>query len=195
MVILPQFRPQAPRHVVLAAAKTEWLKDSSRGPMPEVFLFGCRSYYRDSMGVKGKNDRNIYDDMMAIIGPESFVCFNANTDPSPWRKTVATLMAGVHIYKLGNHGQSRPGGGYPALRPATKNEELPVRRDGESQVPSATPGVAINIHKGGYKTTSSLGCQTIHPSQWDAFYALVLMLMKQHSITRIPYILVEGPII
>jgi len=67
---------------------------------------------------------------------------------------------------------------------------LPVARDGEKGR-SKRDGVAINIHRGGYGTTSSLGCQTIPPSQWDAFYALAQREMGGKPFW---YILVDGPI-
>ncbi len=163
--------------------------------VPEVIVVGVRGYYRDTMGAPGKNDRGIYDDAIFVIGPDTYASFNANTDPSAWRSGVASLLPGVHRYRPGNHGITRPGGGYPAFRPATKGEALPVRRDGESAVPSSRPGIAINIHRGGYNTTSSEGCQTIHPSQWDAFHSLVTMQLKRTGTTRFPYVLVDGPIV
>jgi lysozyme len=52
-------------------------------------------------------------------------------------------------------------------------------------------GTAINLHKGGTRTTSSEGCQTIHPSQWPAFVALVYSEMDRAGQKTIPYLLVE----
>jgi lysozyme len=54
----------------------------------------------------------------------------------------------------------------------------------------------INIHKGGNTTTSSLGCQTIHPSQWDSFINLVKDQAKRYfgdkwNKSVIPYVLFE----
>ena len=46
-------------------------------------------------------------------------------------------------------------------------------------MPSSRPGVAINIHRGGNTTTSSEGCQTIPPRQWDTFIAQVDTLAKR----------------
>jgi lysozyme len=153
----------------------------------EVALVGIRGYYRDSMGEVGKNDRGIYDDAIFLISPNAYATFNANTDPSIKRKGIAVLKPGVHRYRKGKHGLSKPGGGYPALRPATPGEQLPVHRDetGDSM------GIAINIHKGGTRTTSSEGCQTIHPSQWPAFIALVYAEMDRAGQKTIPYLLVE----
>jgi lysozyme len=144
------------------------------------------------MGAKGRNDRGIYDDAIFVVGPETFAAFNANTDPSRHRPGIASLISGVHPYKLGNHGISKPGGGYPAFRPNTKGEALPVMRDGMDGIKQ---GIAINIHRGGYKGTSSLGCQTIPPAQWDAFYALTRSEMKKANQKGFSYILCDGPIV
>jgi lysozyme len=183
-------KPKATRAQILQRAQTSWRKSFPFEAMPEVFIVGIRGYYLDTMGKKGVNDRGIYDDAIFVFGNgENFASFNANTDPSAFRKGIATLIEGWHPYKLGNHGISRPGGGYPALRPATKNEALPVRRDGENAVISSRPGIAINIHRGSTKSTSSEGCQTIHPYQWDAFYAMVKSEMQRASLKRIWYCL------
>jgi lysozyme len=178
--MLPPSRPQQ------AKSKTQALLTKAR-VADEVALVGIRGYYRDTMGVSGKNDRGIYDDAIFLVSPNAYATFNANTDPSIRRQGIAVLKPGVHRYRKGKHGLSKPGGGYPALRPATPGEQLPVTRDetGDSM------GIAINLHKGGYNTTSSLGCQTIHPSQWSAFVALVYSEMDRAGQKTIPYLLVE----
>lgn len=153
-----------------------------------VMLLGIRGYYRDSMGKPGANDRGIYDDAMCVIWPEGFKTFNANTDPSVFRAGIASLLPGLYEYKKGKHGISRPGGGYAAFRPATAGEQLPVMRDG---VIDPKPGVAINIHRGSYNSTSSEGCQTVYPDQWAEFQPLVYGLMSQYKQATIYYLLVE----
>lgn len=155
----------------------------------KVVLVGIRGYYRDTMGAVGKNDRGIYDDGIFVVSPTHFSAWNANTDPSVQRHGIASLIPGVHRYKKGNHGISKPGGGYPAFRPATPGEQLPVTRDG---VVNPRPGVAINIHRGGNNTTSSEGCQTIPPKQWADFYAALTGELKRHGQTTFPYVLVDG---
>ena len=181
----PSARPRATRALIERLAK------KAAKEIPAVYLVGVRGYYRDTMGKVGTNDRGIYDDALFIVGPETFAAFNANTDPSAWRPKIATLVPGVHLYRPGNHGISRPGGGYPAFRPATKNEELPVTRDG---VAVPWPGVAINIHRGGNNTTSSEGCQTLPPAQWDSFHALLTKELKAAGQKTFPYVLLQGPI-
>jgi lysozyme len=160
---------------------------SLRVPEP-VKLVGIRGYYKDTMGKPGENDRGIYDDAIFLIGPTVFFAFNANTDPSIFRAGIAKLMPGIHYYKKGKHGLSRPGGGYDALRPDTPGETLPVTRDG---LEGTKLGVAINIHKGSYNSTSSEGCQTIHPDQWIQFINEVYRAMDHEGQKRIPYILIE----
>lgn len=152
----------------------------------KVILVGIRGYYQDTMGEKGKNDRGIYDDAMFVISPDHFASFNANTDPSIQRKGIATLKPGVHYYRKGGHHIGKPNG-YPALRPANPEEKLPVSRDGQ---PDGW-GIAINIHKGGYNSTSSEGCQTIYPDQWSDFINLVYSEMDRWNEKKIPYVLIE----
>ncbi len=47
------------------------------------------------------NDRGIYDDAIIVIDRSKRLVrtFNANTDPSAFRKGIATLKPGVHRYK------------------------------------------------------------------------------------------------
>lgn len=153
----------------------------------QVALLGIRGYYEKTMGDPSKNDRGIYDDAIFIISPDHFSAYNANTDPSKFRKGIAMLKPGTHYYRKGKHGISKPGGGYPALRPATSGEKLPVTRDGEGD----SMGIAINIHKGGYNTTSSEGCQTIYPDQWTEFIKTVYAQMDKYGQDKIAYVLME----
>ena len=178
--MLPAARPQQ------AKSKTQALLTKARVG-DEVALVGIRGYYRDTMGVPGENDRGIYDDAIFLVSPNAYATFNANTDPSVKRQGIAVLKPGVHRYRKGKHGLSKPGGGYPALRPANPAESLPVRRDGVGD----SMGIAINIHRGGYRTTSSEGCQTIYPAQGEAFIALVYSEMDRAGQKTIPYLLVE----
>lgn len=179
-VAIPSKRPAWPREKVAFAL-------GRAGVTAPVALLGVRGYFRDTLGAPGRNDRGIYDDAIFVLGPNAFASFTANTDPSVNRDGVAVLLPGVHPYRKGNHGISR-GGGYPALRPATKDEALPVMRDGQRET---SLGYAINIHRGSYNSTSSLGCQTIYPPQWAEFIGLVYGEMDRAGVRTVPYLLIE----
>lgn len=185
-------KPQATLATVTRHAAAQWKKHRGKDtPIPAMYLVGVPGYYWRTMGNPNANDRGIYDDAIFVVSPSTFTSFNANTDPSVFRKSIATLLPGVHPYRPGNHGISRPGGGYPAFRPATRGEALPVRRDGEARVPSARPGIAINIHRGGRNGTSSEGCQTIPPAQWGEFHSIVRAELKRHGLKSFEYILLD----
>jgi len=177
--MVPNSRPQQ------AKEKTLMMVIKS-GIVDRVALVGIRGYYSETFQPSG-NQRGIYDDAIILLSPSVHATFNANTDPTVFKKGIAVLKTGIHRYRKGNHGISKPGGGYPALRPANPKEEVPVTRDGEGD----SMGIAINIHKGGYNTTSSLGCQTIYPPQWDGFINLVYSEMTRYNQKTIPYLLVE----
>ena len=178
---LPAARPRKRREDVAALALRAGL---SPVQLRGVYLLAIRGYYHDK---HSDNERGIYDDAIFLVSPDMFVPFNANTDPSIFRTGIATLRPGIHPFRVGWHKKGKPGG-HRALRPATKGEELPVRRDG---VNNPRPGVAINIHRGGRNGTSSEGCQTIPPAQHDAFQSLVEQELKRHRQEIIPYVLTE----
>lgn len=184
-MMVPPSKPQQKREV------TERLLRKA-GVTDKVALVGIRGYYKNTMGKKNANDLGIYDDGMFLVTPQVYATFNANTDPSVLRPAVATLKAGVYRYKKGKHGISR-GNGYPALRPATAGEGLPVSRyNAKTKTYYDGVGIAINIHKGSYNSTSSAGCQTIYPAQWNGFINLVYSEMNRYGQTTVPYLLVEN---
>lgn len=180
----PKARPRITASQVEAIVRKHGVKDA-------VVIVGIRGYFRRTLGDPKVNDRGIWDDAIVVISPTAFAGFNGNTDPSIWRTGIASLVEGVHRYKKGKHGISR-GNPYPALRPATPNESLPVTRDGKK---GRSLGVAINIHRGGSvkstspRVTSSLGCQTIPSEQWNSFIGLVYGEMDRYSQKTVPYIL------
>jgi lysozyme len=184
-------KPKLTREQALAQISTDnrsKIISGSKG-RNSVFLIGFRGYYMDSMGKPGENDRGIYDDAICVVTPDEFLAYNANTDPSRHKQGVATLIPGVYPYRKGKHGiTTHADGGYWAFRPATPNEAVPVTRDGQA---GTSMGIAINIHKGGYTTTSSEGCQTIHPDQWPDFQRLVYALMDRYEQKIIQYALIE----
>jgi lysozyme len=155
-------------------------------------IVGMRGYFKDEMGKKGVNDRGIYDDAIFIIEPNLMYSFNANTDPSRHGmnnkigKGLASLKAGTYEYKVGIHGVSKEKSKqYEAL---IQEEKVTVQRDVTNT--EHTGFFGINIHKGGFNSTSSEGCQTIHPSQWDEFMSLVKTFFP--SGKDIQYILIEN---
>lgn len=180
--MLPPSRPQWPRSKVEKLLVKRGIALAEVG----VALLGVRGYYRDSLGVPGQNDVNIYDDAIFVVSPEAFTSFSANTDPSVLRPRVAVLHTGTWWYKKGLHGLSKPNP-YPALVQAA-----PVTVERWKTGPDSG-FFGINIHRGGRSTTSSLGCQTIWPDQWPAFYQLVTGEMARHGTLRVPYVLIEGP--
>lgn len=162
----------------------------AKGITSPLAILAVRGYYGNLFGKPG-NDRGVYDDAMFVVGPQAFASFNASTDPSIFRAGMASLVAGIHWYRKGLHGLSWkwPRVPYPALRPATPGEQVPVTRDGQT---NPRPGTAINIHKGGNSNTFSEGCQTLPPTQYDAFLALVYSEMDRSKLTIIPYVLIDN---
>ncbi len=179
MNILPPHRPAE-----LAATTAALLAHA--GVNTPVALVGERGYFRDSMGQPGQNDRGIYDDALTLHTPSVHACFNANTDPSVSRPGIAVLQPGLWHYQLGiPHLSLPPQFRYPALVQAAA---VTVHRDGGGE---ESGFFGINIHHGGYGSTSSLGCQTIYPGQWESFFALVKSELQRHNQVVVPYLLVE----
>jgi lysozyme len=150
------------------------------------------------MGKPG-NDRRVYDDGVWLKTPSGIFCFNYNMDPNGRRpghgfgssKGMASLEDGCHIYKKHKHKSQ-----YWALGQA---EAMPVMRDADDRAENVftfqgqkyyrhVGWHGINIHRAGTNTTSSLGCQTLPPSQWDAFIKLVYSQMDLYKQKTIPYI-------
>lgn len=52
----------------------------------------------------------------------------------------------------------------------------------------------INIHRGRVDSTSSMGCQTVPPSQWDEFFVSVKTALDDNSQELVTYLLLEGPL-
>lgn len=165
----------------------ELVKKSGKTFPESIFILGIRGYYKDSMGKPGENDRGIYDDALFLIGPNTYVPVNANTDPSKFKPGIASLVPGLYYYKRDYHHKFDPKKRYPAFRPATPDESVPVTRDGQEGV---SKGIAINIHKGSYNSTSSEGCQTIYPDEWLNFQQTAYKIMDQEGQHLIPYLLI-----
>ena len=194
MLQIPPSRPNLSRENLHARIAVHNINRSEH----PLLIIGIRGYYRNTMGAPGANDRGIYDDALFIETPEATVSYNGNTDPSRYRKGqgkgagkgMACLMAGAYFA----HRFALHRGKYTAL--CQKSGAVSVMRDGEN--PYVDTGYfGINIHRGELSTTSSLGCQTVHPSQWDSFINLALDQAKryfgavEYKRATIPYILLD----
>jgi lysozyme len=161
-------------------------------PPQKVALVFVRGHYLDSMGEKGKNDINIYDDSCFLVNHDFtlFESYNANTDPSFTRRggrALASLNLGLYDFYRGQHRNK-----YNALRAFPDGVVLPCTRDGK---PSTCQ--YINIHKGGtsmlgINVTFSEGCLTIPDIQFGDFIARVYDAMRKNAQSTIPVILIEN---
>lgn len=140
-----------------------------------LMVVGIRGFFYDD------NKRGVYDDVIVLYVPNSdpakTLClpFNGNTDPSKIRKGqgtgsakgMAVLDTGLWaVYRFDRHNGSSP---HDAICERAGAVTVTVTRDGNP--PYQEKGdFGINIHRGGFASTSSLGCQTIPPSQWNKFY-------------------------
>lgn len=189
----PAARPRLTREQLARRLATAGVNPTTH----PVIVVGVRGYYRDTLGAAGRNDRGMYDDAIALIGPGFFATFNGNTDPSRVRNGVGTgagkgmacLKPGLYrAHQFGKHK-----GQYQAL--IQTGGPVTVIRDGNPPYPE-TGFFGINIHKGGIGTTSSEGCQTIPPDQWPEFIDAAQRLAKavfgaSWSTAVIPYLLLE----
>jgi hypothetical protein len=169
MTMLPPLKPR------LSTAELERLLEPyaiERQKYP-LLVVGIRGYYRDSMGKPGVNDRGIYDDALFIHSPYVTASYNGNVDPSKYlegqgfgqKKGMASLNNGFWpVYRFDLHK-----GKYLAL--CQRAGKVTVTRDGDPPYQD-TGDFGVNIHMGGWGTTGSEACQTIHPDQWTSFIRL-----------------------
>jgi lysozyme len=175
----------------------EWLQstlDAHDTGDDRVVLVGCRGYYMDSMGKKGANDRGIYDDALFWVDLKigRLASYNGNVDPSSYRKGkgtgstkgMASLKNGVWRYQPGMHNGSAP---HMAYRQAAA---VTVIRDGSPNYED-TGWFGINIHRGGTRGTSSLGCQTVPPDQWTDFKKTGDLWLANNKQKTFAYILTD----
>lgn len=194
MGMLPAGRPQMTRAQIEALAAQHGVNPAT----DKLYVVGVRGYYRDTMGVAGANDRGVYDDALFLVTPDWFGAFNGNTDPSRFRAGVGTgaakgiAMLVPSLYRV--HRFDIHNGKYMAL--CERAGPVRVMRDGSPRPYEDGGGFGINIHRGGDGTTSSLGCQTVPPSQWPEFYgkaeaaAKALFGNAWRSVV-VPYLLVD----
>lgn len=197
--MLPNGTPRASREEIIDALIASGLWKNRK--VSRLSVVGVRGYYLNSMGRLNRNDRGIYDDAFFVLSPDTFTSFNGNTDPSITRPGRAVLEAPQRVtYVPGWHGY-RSRHGHKAFRQASV---VTVKRDGGRG--NGTPlgkrrfqdaknrRFWINLHRGGRGTTSSAGCQTVPPNQWDAFRALVMVQLERFQQQAFSYYLLDGPI-
>lgn len=205
MILLPPSKPKASREEVIVHALAVW-RESAAVPLPECFVVGVPGYYSRSMGPTAGNDRGIYDDAFFVFGPGgTFVPFNGNVDPSIFRSEIASLKCPQVIwYRKGPHAIGKRTE-HPAFR---QDSPVVVKRDNLVQPAGylhRTRGVSLggglwtdkgyhsrfwtNNHRGGRSGTSSEGCLTLPPAQWDAYYAIVCRELAEAKQSRFPMIL------
>lgn len=162
--IAPHARPQLPQESVAKIALALGPYEAGE----RVRVVAIRGYFRDSVGQIGKNDRGVYDDALFVVDyrrsrliPKVWA-FNGNTDPSVFRRGIASLDPGSYWFSPGKHKIASPLG-YPAFRQLSA---VRVSRDGGK---TESGHFGINIHSGGWNATYSEGCQTLPPSQWEEF--------------------------
>jgi lysozyme len=173
---------------ITEAEAQEYLKKATEPHRLPVMVIAIRGYYLNSMGKANENDRGIFDDAMAVIGPNYFKTFNANTDPSRYEKGIGMILPGWHLYKIGKHGISGPRP-YDAFRPATPDESIPGLRDGQNGIKKI---ITPNIHSGGDVSVNSKACQTILKSQWPEFQKDIYAMMRTEAQRVLPYLLLEN---
>lgn len=178
---------------------TTFLVAAGLATLDKAELLGRRGFFA-AMGEPG-NDFGIYDDGIVLISPAALVTYNANTDPSVKRPRVAILQPGRWTYDLGTHNRTKPV--EKQYRALVQAGEVIVFRPGTEKVAAGTVSslgrclgngrwqgwFGTNIHRGGFTTTGSEGCQTIYKPQWDAFLAQTEMEMKRYGQKRIGYFL------
>lgn len=179
---------------MLPPARPEWTRAvcmqilAAHGVSPHhVAVVARRGYFRRTMGPTPGNDRGLYDDALAIVSPREFRTFNANVDPSVRLGGIASLLPGVYRYRPGIHGITKPAERrYPAFVQASG---VHILRDGGVVERNAWRG--INVHRGGFATTSSEGCLTVPPQQWDEFHALLTRLLTEYRQDSFALVLSE----
>lgn len=188
--ILPPDRPQ------LTAEQLDLIiaeHHASLQPGDRVKLVVWRGYFRDTMGEKGKNDVGIYDDAFFFRAPNAYSAWNGNSDPSHygWNpnagKYMARLAVGVWRYVKWKHK-----GQYWAFGQGENKVTVERIHEDGTVARRETGTFGINIHKGSLLHTSSEGCLTLPPSQWEAFKATGYGLLDAWGQKSFPVILIQN---
>lgn len=184
----PGYRPQASLDKLLAAIPKGTLEKIKNAPVIGV---GVRGYFLNTIGKKGENDLNAFDDALFWVSKNVFASFNANVDPTRygWNagagKYMARLKPGLYQFARWKHK-----GSYWAFGQAG-NPVTVERLDAAGKVRQTETGsFGINIHKAGVTSTSSEGCLTLPLAQWEAYKSVGYSLVPDGA--KFPFVLVEN---
>lgn len=182
--IIPPSRPKRDE------AKLQVIKDYYAFKPRETYLIFIRGYYLNTMGEPNKDDRNIYDDALFVVGPTLNESYNCNTNPS-WRRKgtrwLAELNLGVYQFYRGMHK-----GRYKALRTFPEGAILSCTRNSSMATCSH-----INIHKGStnpmvHDIVWSEGCLTLPDTQYNDFQMRLWDAMDEYKQEVITAVLLEN---
>jgi lysozyme len=192
-----------------------------------VVLLGIRGYYSKRGLTKGNDrnifDDAIFVDIRLStksIFKSACYSFNGNTDPSLVRQGAGIIdgekgmfvldpgvyyahRIGVHVGRKSRHAALVQWDQGENKKTSENKGRVKGHRDGGVKGKKNVPypvdygNYSINIHRGGYNTTVSEGCQTIIRSQFNEFISLVKAEMKSifqddFKTKTIPYCLVTN---
>ncbi len=138
-----------------------------------INLVGVRGH---KSGREVENDPDLYNDTIYLVEPTGVIhAFTASVDPgivkNPNPKGIAKLVRGQYLFRKGLHKSKNP-----ALRQAEKVKIYRIDPKTRETLLIEVGWYGINIHSAGWGQHVgdwSHGCQVVHGSQWDEFWALI----------------------
>lgn len=194
MIPIPNSKPKASLTLVMDVAHEAWRRANGNTPLPDTFVLAVRGYYSRTIGEPG-NDLNAYDDAHFIVSPAGFTAWNSNVDPTRlgWNanagKYMARLAVGCWKFRSLMHR-----GKYQAFGQGENPVKVErVKKDGT--IARYEMGeFGINDHLGGVNGTSSEGCMTHPPEQWEPFRKELNRILTLAGLKTFDFVLVDGPI-
>jgi len=190
---LPAAKPKASLALVTQKAEEQWEKCHPGIPLPEFFVLAVRAYYSLTIAPAG-NNISAYDDAYFIVSPFGFSGWNGNTDPSRYgwnpnaEKYMARLAPGCWKFGKLNHR-----GKYQAFGQVRPVKVERIRADGSIAL-TETGDFGIHDHLGGDLGTSSEGCTTHPPSQWEPYRRELNRVIALCGVSIYDFIMINGPI-
>jgi len=179
----------------MSIAAEAWRKSNGGAPLPESFVLAVRGYYSATIGEPG-NDIDVYDDAFFIVSPTGITAWNGNTDPTRYgwngnaNDYMARLRTGCWWFISRMHR-----GRYQAFGQGDNQVTVDrIKANGTVSHSATSSDFGIDLHLGGINGTSSEGCQTVPPYQWEDFRRTLNALIRNSGVDKFPYILVDGPI-